>query len=212
MLLFLDLWSKSWVFQNLAPDEVRSIVPGLLDFRRSLNDGAVFGSFSGYASAFILASMFALGFVLYLFVNSSANQRLLHVALAMVLSGAVGNMYDRAFMKADVVRVQDAKLGRTMSVIGRIVDESDDSIRIGDWPEGTHPQVFRRSEVEIRHQGVVRDFIKFVPRFPASFSSLAQREVWPWIFNVADAALVCGVILLLLTSLFERRTESVPPG
>jgi lipoprotein signal peptidase len=30
-------------------------------------------------------------------------------------------------------------------------------------------------------------------------------DVWPWIFNVADTALVIGVALLMLTSIVERR-------
>lgn len=209
-LLWLDLGSKAWVFRNLKPEEVRPAFPGVLEFRRSLNDGAVFGSFSGYAGVFIVASLFALAFVLYLFINSSPRQRVLHVSLAMILAGALGNLYDRAFMAADVVRFREKTSDRMVSVIGKIVEQTAESVRIGDWPDGGRPQPFKRAEVEVRRQGVVRDFIRFVPKFPASVPLVGGMDIWPWIFNVADAALVCGVILLLLTSLFERGHREAP--
>ena len=40
--LWLDLWSKKWVFAHLAPDETRSFITNFIVFRRSVNDGAVF--------------------------------------------------------------------------------------------------------------------------------------------------------------------------
>ncbi len=203
-LLWLDLGSKAWVFRHLHPEQSYTAIPGILEFRRSLNDGAVFGSFSGYAGVFIVASLFALGFVLYLFINSSARQRVLHVSLAMILAGALGNLYDRAFITADVVRYSDKDSGRMVSFIGTMIEENAASVRMGNWPDGGEPRTFQRSEVELRRQGVVRDFLRFVFRFPRSFPRIGGMEVWPWIFNVADAALVCGVSLLLLTSLFER--------
>jgi hypothetical protein len=122
----------------------------------------------------------------------------------MILSGALGNLYDRAFVKADVLRLRSDS-GRIGSLIGRIVSEPGDSlIRIGDWPDGGNVRTHRASEVEIRRQGVVRDFIKFVPKFPEGFPKLGGRDIWPWVFNVADVALVIGVIFLLLQTCFER--------
>ena len=122
----------------------------------------------------------------------------------MILSGALGNLYDRAFIHADVARIT-ADDGREHSVIGKVVsDDTDAKVRIGDWPDGTNPRSFQRDEVTLRRQGVVRDFIKFVPKFPSWVPRFAGRDVWPWVFNIADAALVVGVILLLLSSLFDR--------
>ena len=89
LVVGVDLWSKAWVFKNLGAREIRTVIPGVLEFRRSLNDGAVFGSFSGRVGVFIVASLFALAFVLYLFLHSSARQRVLHVSLAMILAGAL---------------------------------------------------------------------------------------------------------------------------
>ena len=41
VILFLDLWSKHWAFSSLEPNKIRSVVPGFVDFRRSLNDATI---------------------------------------------------------------------------------------------------------------------------------------------------------------------------
>jgi lipoprotein signal peptidase len=202
-ILALDLWSKSWIFQNLAPSETSEIIPHVIVFQRQLNDGAVFGSLTGMVGLFVVASLFALAFVAVLFVSSSIKQRFLHIALGMILAGALGNLFDRAFIHADIAVFQSGT-----KIIGKVVEESSDSdtIRIGPWPEGDAARIFPRSElVELKHQGVVRDFIKFVPRFPRWVPILGGVEVWPWVFNVADAALVVGVAILLVCFWAERR-------
>lgn len=205
ILLFGDLYSKHWVFSTLTSTEVRPFIEGIVDFRCSLNAGAVFGSFVGKTSLFIVASVFALCFVFYLFAQSACNQRSLHVALAMILAGAFGNLYDRAYVEADVVNYS-TKDGRMASLIGKIVSEPGaDVLRVGDWPRGHHPHSFLPEEVTVRRQGVVRDFIKFVPHFPSWVPRLGGKEIWPWVFNIADAALVCGVGLLLIHTWWDRK-------
>ncbi|MEK6674098.1 MAG: signal peptidase II [Planctomycetota bacterium] len=205
VLLSADLWSKEKVFRTLEPSETVTVVPNVLEFRRSLNDGAVFGSFTGYVGLFIAASVFALGFVIYLFAAGKHKQWAQQLALGMILAGATGNLYDRWTQVADIVTYSTSS-GREVSIIGRVVgDPSDKNVRVGAWPEGTHEQVFSRSQVQIRRQGVVRDFLKFVPEFPTWVPRLGGLDIWPWIFNVADAALVCGVFLLLGGSWLERK-------
>jgi len=98
-------------------------------------------------------------------------------------------------------------LTKDVAIEQRIVSEKDaPNIRIGVWPEGTHTQTFVRSEVIQRRQGVVRDFIKFVPNLPTWVPVIGGQEAWPWVFNIADSALVCGVIILLFTSSLGRKT------
>jgi len=206
IFIWLDLWSKHWAFSSIKPHEPRNMIDGWLVFRRSLNDGAVFGSFSGQTGLFIVASILALGFVVYLFVQSPKRAYILHIALGLILAGAIGNMYDRAFVKADIISMKDGTNAPQRVVIGKIVsDENAPNIRIGVWPEGTHAQTFVRSEVIQRRQGVVRDFIKFVPNLPTWVPVIGGQEAWPWVFNIADSALVCGVIILLFTSSLGRR-------
>ena len=218
-VLWLDLWSKQWVFENLPADRSEPFILGLIEFRRSLNDGAVFGSLTGHVELFIAASVFALGFVLYFFASSARTHRGLHVALGLVLAGALGNLYDRALVRADVVNYRPPN-GGEITVIGKIIDEPVERhsppsrlIRVGSWPDGANEQAFRRFRTTVRRQGVVRDFIKFVPKFPSWVPKLGgdnPRDMWPWVFNVADAALVCGVGALLCTSWLDRRLRERP--
>ena len=209
-LLALDLWSKQWAFTRLAPDEGRPVIEGLVEFRRSLNDGAVFGSFTGYVGVFIAASLAALGFVLYMFCLSGRNQRVLHVALGLVLAGALGNLYDRAFIKADIVVFQTDS-GQERSHIGTIVSEPEDPVvQIGEWPAGDRPRAYQRADVTVRRQGVVRDFVKITPTIPGWVPLLGGFDVWPWVFNVADASLVIGVAVLLLQSWLARGRPDEP--
>lgn len=193
--LAADLWSKQWAFSHLpaAPGASQDLIPRLLSFRRTLNDGALFGLGKGLWLVFIVASILALAFVWYLFAQSTRDRRSLHVALALILAGAMGNLYDRAFVMADVVRTNRG------SFTGVIVRETDRFIDLGTYPDGKPFQRFnkQRDDVTLKRQGVVRDFIKVEPKF--------GFELWPWVFNVADVLLVAGVGLLLLNFWWERR-------
>ncbi|MCG3129879.1 MAG: Lipoprotein signal peptidase [Phycisphaerae bacterium] len=196
--LAVDLWSKGWAFRTLNPGENRSILSGVLEFRRSLNPGAVFGLGAGLVTVFIAASALALMFVLFLFIGSSKRHRALHVALGMILAGALGNLYDRTFVKAEVVRWRTAA-GDLRTDVGVVrSDVREGLIGLGTWPDGSDPRLIPATSVlDIRTQGVVRDFIHIIPEFPSWVPIAGGRGVWPWIFNVADSLLVCGVLLLM---------------
>ena len=152
---------------------------------------------------FILASVLAVGFILYLFACSHRRQIVLHVALGLILAGAVGNLYDRTFMQADRLVVKAAGDRPEQHILGRLVgDWTGEELKMGVWPDGARPRTYRRADLaeEPRTVGVVRDFIKISP--------IRGREIWPWVFNVADALLVVGVGMLLIGLAFERRTSA----
>ena len=196
--LWLDLASKNWAFSKLDP-RGQQLVPGILDARRSLNSGALFGSFSGWVPAFIIASLLALGFVIYYFAASGRKQRFMHLGLAFILAGALGNLYDRAFIQADIVKLLPTAAQGPSRDIGIMLSDLDaDPVMVGNYPDGASARQYARSAVEaIDHHGVVRDFLKFTP--------IAGFDYWPWIFNVADALLVVGVPILLVTVWRESR-------
>ena len=206
LALTLDLWSKSWAFRVLGPTEVRDIIPSVLTFRRSLNAGALFGIGQGMVPVFIVASFVALGFVIYLFASSDVNRRSLHVALSFVLAGTLGNLHDRTMITADRVVTRASTSMRSRSFIGKVVndDGKTDYIKIGAGPDGAEPRLYPRDQVDITRVGVVRDFIKIEPK-------LFGRDVWPWIFNVADSLLVCGVAILMLNFWLERKQVVARP-
>ncbi len=193
--LSLDLWSKAWAFATLGATDVRYPLPGILSFRRSVNPGALFGMGKGLVPLFIVASFIALGFVLFLFAASSPKRRSLHLALSCVIAGSLGNLYDRSFIRADKVVFPDGT-----ELIGKVLehDASPDHLRIGAAIDGDKPRFFRSEGASISQVGIVRDFLKIEPK-------IAGRDVWPWVFNVADSLLVAGVTILMLNFWFERR-------
>lgn len=96
VLLAGDLALKSWSFGEgrVPPNGVR-VAPGVLALRLTENRGAIFGSMQGRKWFFVVASVAAAGMILYFFWQSRPDERLTHIALALILSGAMGNLYDR---------------------------------------------------------------------------------------------------------------------
>ena len=145
---------------------------------------------TGMTGLFMIASLFAFVFVVVLFATSPARQRSLHLALGLILAGALGNLYDRAFIKADILTFRSGE-----RFIGKIIDQRDDLIQIGEWPGRGRIRVLPASRYRRGpqpggrprlHQVSSRSFPSWVPR-------VGGKDIWPWVFNIADSALVCGV-------------------
>jgi signal peptidase II len=77
-----------------------SVVPDHWDWRLSMNHGSAFGLFSSQEGARIFLSVIgvlAVFGMLWMLRKSRPDQRVLHVALALVAGGAVGNLIDRIY-------------------------------------------------------------------------------------------------------------------
>ncbi len=139
------------------PHEPLTVLPGVLNLQLTTNTGAVFGLGKGGRWLFVAVSLLALGIIGRIFWRSPARAVGLHVALAMILAGALGNLYDRLIYSA------------------------------------------------------VRDMFHLFPDAVLPFGWTwpgpdGSRMLYPWIFNLADAALVVGVIgVLLITWASELR-------
>lgn len=205
--LSLDLWSKDWAFRTLDYHSTRVLLPRVLEFQTVLNPGALFGIGAGYTSVFLVASMLALGLVFWMFAHSGRNRWLLHIALGGILAGALGNMYDRINVRL-VRPVENSPRYWTMHPqpdgTVRLVEFHGTARRSGpDWhPRERTLSAEAASELP-RPTGFVRDFIKI----PTTFRG---RELWPWVFNVADMLLVGGVCILALGLITERDRGGAP--
>ncbi len=203
--LTVDLWSKHWAFSELSGFTV--VIPKLLHFRRSLNPGALFGFGHGLTPVFIVASVLALLFVLYLFAHTPRSRWSMHVGLGMILAGALGNLYDRAFVHADAVWAPSSIgwrswLGDSVRLTGRLVKEDERSWTFAEWPEGDRDRRYipKREGYRVEPVPVVRDFIKIDTSWaPGGY------QLWRWIFNIADALLVVGVAVLLINFWRDRK-------
>jgi len=109
--VLLDLLSKSLAWQRLgvpaeaaARGEPHELIPGWLRLVTSRNPGIVFGinpaedfslGVTGGRAMTILLTLATCALIFYVFASSRPVQKFLHLWCALVLAGAVGNLYDR---------------------------------------------------------------------------------------------------------------------
>jgi signal peptidase II len=99
-VLALDQWTKWLVESHLPEQSSHEVIPGLLHISHVRNTGVAFGMFAngGRDGSPWLLSLFglvALGLIGFLFLRTPDKDRGLLFALAMVMGGAVGNLFDR---------------------------------------------------------------------------------------------------------------------
>jgi signal peptidase II len=99
----LDLWTKNHMFAKLGlpggvdgRENIEWIWTGYFGWQTALNEGALFGIGAGKVWLFAVLSVVAGAAILYwLFIAGAARDLLLTVALAAVMAGVLGNLYDR---------------------------------------------------------------------------------------------------------------------
>ncbi len=197
--LALDLWAKERAFHELRQGGRIVIVPHLLEFQTMLNPGALFGIGGGQTTLFLVASLFALLLVVWMFSQSPARRWFLHIALGAILAGALGNMYDRITVRLAEHPYSAVRHERLVAIYMQRVGADERGTLLREYPAQLHDQSPPRVETEpIQEVGFVRDFIKIPTRW------FGHSEIWPWVFNVADTLLVGGVIVLTLAFWTDR--------
>lgn len=101
-VLLLDQLSKWLVMQKISLHDTIPILPGLFSISHLENQGAAFGLFADSAwqwkaAALILFSLLALSVVSVLLWRNGHRFSYGSLALALILGGAVGNLWDRIF-------------------------------------------------------------------------------------------------------------------
>jgi signal peptidase II len=80
----------------IPPHEPVVVIPKLLNFTLVLNPGAVFGIGAGKRWFFVAFTVGALGLAVWMFgAWTRARDRWAHIAIALLLAGGLGNLYDR---------------------------------------------------------------------------------------------------------------------
>ena len=164
ILFVIDIVTKWAVFNHFGVDamnhqvhsgdaNVITIIKNFVYIGGSINDGAAFSFLSGQRIILMLISLIMSGaFIAFYVVQYKKLNTVYKVALALMISGAVGNLIDRAFY----------------------------------WPSITG------------FDGVI-DWIIF--KFGPSGGEFAM-------FNIADSALVVGIIIILVEMIIEEIKEA----
>lgn len=99
-VLALDQWTKWLVELHLPELTSQPVIPGVFHLSHVRNTGVAFGMLAAHGASggmiwLILLGASALAVIAWFFWRTPAEERLLLVALALVLGGAVGNLLDR---------------------------------------------------------------------------------------------------------------------
>jgi signal peptidase II len=99
-VLLLDRFTKWLVIRNIAVEDSISVIPGLFRLTHLENPGAAFSIFAESASPYrtallIVISLAALAVVALLLWTRRSSFSATTVALALIMGGALGNLWDR---------------------------------------------------------------------------------------------------------------------
>lgn len=105
IVLALDLATKSWALATLGDGRRVDLFGGLVPLSLAFNKGAAFGIGIGDDSRwfFIPVTLLALVLLASFFRQAADEDRIRHLALSLIVSGAIGNLFDRVRWDRGVV-------------------------------------------------------------------------------------------------------------
>jgi signal peptidase II len=185
-ILVLDQWLKIWVKLNFYYGESKTIIDGWFDLQFVENPGMAFGWMLPGEAGKLILSIFRLlvvgGISVYLYrlVKQKAHWGYV-MCVSMIVAGALGNIIDSA-------------------VYGLMFD------RGSTFDPELHDFTMYFGKAQLNYEGYanplmgnVVDMFHLTKRITWGESSF---ELFPPIFNVADASITAGIIVILL---FQRR-------
>jgi signal peptidase II len=115
-LVVLDQVAKAVVASKVALYASVPVIKGFFNISRIHNKGAIFGTFSQTDNTLVFAlltaaSLAALAFVVYYFLKTPASDKLMKVALTLIMAGALGNQFDR-LVRGHVIDFLDFYIGQ----------------------------------------------------------------------------------------------------
>lgn len=114
-LVALDQATKHLIARTVDLYQSITVIPGFFNITRIHNKGAIFGSFSQTNNKLVFAlltaaSLAALVLVVYYFFKTPAGDKLMKVALTLIMAGALGNQFDR-LIRGHVIDFLDFYVG-----------------------------------------------------------------------------------------------------
>ncbi len=158
------------------PDDFTTLIPGILELRFVENPGMAFGwMLPGDAgkialTVFRLIAIGAIGWYLNSLIKDKVHGGLI-ICVALILSGALGNIIDSA-------------------IYGQLFSVTNHEVATIFPADGGYAPFL---------MGHVVDMFHFTVTYPDWFPWVdSNTEIFPPIFNIADAAISFGVIIILL--------------
>jgi signal peptidase II len=188
-ILVFDQILKFWIKTSFYPGEPRNLVGDWFRFLYVENQGMAFGATFGsgmYAKLFLsIFRLVAVAFGIYylILVIKDKEKKIGYLfAISLVLAGATGNLLDSAFY--DYIFPFNPDLPY-------------------NWISEGDSYVFTDGAPKLRAKGFllgnVVDMFQFNVQYPswAPFG-LAGKDIFSAIWNVADASIFCGILIILI--------------
>lgn len=193
LVLLCDQLLKLYIKSNFAPGESHAILGDWFILEYIENQGMAFGTRFGSSIwgklSLSIFRVLAIGGILYYWIKQVKKGMKLEflIALGLVLAGAAGNLIDSMFY--DFIYPVDQYLDCRLSY-----NQLAGSGNFADCG------IF--GTVELRHTGFmlgnVVDMFKFEAYWPEWVPVVGGGEVFPAIWNVADASITVGVFMILI--------------
>ena len=124
VIVALDQWSKWAIKTSFNLYQSKPVIQDLLHFTYVTNDGMAFGlSFPGGKHVLLIMTILLTGFIIGFLWKEKNGHPLIKYSLALILSGAIGNLIDR-FLYGKVVDFLDLMIGDFHWYIFNIADSS----------------------------------------------------------------------------------------
>jgi signal peptidase II len=203
LILIFDQVLKYWIKTSFYPNEARNLFGNWFRFLYVENQGMAFGATFGsgiYAKLFLsIFRLVAVVFGIYYLIQviRDKEKRIGYViAISLVLAGATGNLLDSAFY--DFIFPFDPNLAY-------------------NWLQDGEGFQFVDGEPVVRKHGFllgnVVDMFQFNVQYPSWMPfGLAGEYIFSAIWNVADASIFCGIVIILIRqkAFFPSKKKVVP--
>ena len=124
VIVALDQWSKWAIKTSFNLYQSKPVIQDLLHFTYVTNDGMAFGlSFPGGKHVLLIMTILLTGFIVGFLWKEKNGHPLIKYGLALILSGAIGNLIDR-LLYGKVVDFLDLMIGDFHWYIFNIADSS----------------------------------------------------------------------------------------
>ncbi|WP_446899331.1 signal peptidase II [Clostridium sp. LBM24168] len=93
--LILDRITKLWAINSLSTISEVTIIENFFSFFYTENKGAAFSIFQGRTTFLTIMSMIVMCFIIFYIVKYRPKDKFVKISLALIISGAIGNLIDR---------------------------------------------------------------------------------------------------------------------
>ncbi len=203
-LLIVDQLMKIYIKSSFEPGQTKAFFGDWFVLHYIENPGMAFGTTFGsgiwHKLALSIFRLIAIGFIVYYLVKQARKGASLEFLLVfgLILAGATGNLIDSMFYDYFF----------TLNPCDSFNQLSGSGIK------GICTDYGFKYPVELRHQGFmlgsVVDMFQFNVNWPKWMPFVGGEQIFPAIWNVADASISTGVILILIRQkvYFPKKKES----